>query len=216
MTPSFDKNSLRYTLSEIRQKADMFRAEHWPSDVIPVDIEMILERAGFDLEPVPGMKQGCDTVACISPDLKTISIDQETMLDERQAFFLRSSLAHELGHAILHRKFFEWQKEKRMQTIPQWISFVRECHENLFPYWFEDDAWEFAGCLLVPRSHLERSLRKVLTRVPEGYLKELPSDIVRQYIASAVHREFEVNAQAVEIRLRKEDLFPQPLNSADR
>ena len=169
----FDKDSVTFSLREIREKADNFRQKQWPQESIPIDIEIILEKMGFILEPVHNIKRDSDTISCLSPDLKTISIDIETMLDERQAFLLRFSLAHELGHYVLHRPFFEHQKEQNFKTIQQWISFVRDCSsQNILPEYFEQSADEFAGRFLVPQNHLEQESKNILKKT---YTKELKS-----------------------------------------
>lgn len=207
MTRSFDSNALRHTLAEIRQRADEFRATHWPDGSVPVDIEIILEKMDLCPEPIAGLKRACDTVACLSPDLRTISVDQETMMDRHQSFFFRFSLAHEIGHLVLHRKFFEWQSDRKLQTIQEWVTFVRECSEKIFPTWFERDADEFAGRLLVPRTDLEDALKIALDSHQEDELATFPPDIVRECLAREIHRKFEVNAPVIAIRLRKEQLY---------
>ena len=199
----------RYSLREIREKVERFRSEHWPQGTVPVDIEMILERAGYVLEPIAGMKEECDLVACIAPDARTISVDQQTMLDQKQYFFYRSSLAHELGHAVLHRGFLEWQRKQGIRTIQEWAAFVHKCHDDPVFGWFDSHAWEFAGGLLVPRARLEEEVQKAKARIPKRYLKQvqrLPSDVMHDYIASAIYRLFEVNVPLIKSRLRKERL----------
>ena len=208
MTSPFRPNALRHTLSEIREKADAFRAHHWPSGSIPVDIDLIVEQIGIYLEPIAGLKRACDTVACLSPDMTTISVDQETMMDQHQAFFFRFSLAHEVGHLILHGRFFESQRSRKVSTIREWVTYVQECSQSAFPAWFEQDADEFAGRLLVPRGHLKEALDKALSAHQNDDLCGFPPDVVRECLAKEIHRVFEVNAPVIAIRLRKEKLYP--------
>lgn len=137
MTDSFDMTSLQYRRDDIRREADSFRQKHWPDDTIPVDIELIVEQMGLDLEPISGMKNGSAITASLCPDLKTICIDLETMLDPRQEVYLRFSLAHEIGHLVLHRQFFEWQKEQGLCTVRDWIAFVRQCSGHILAHRFE-------------------------------------------------------------------------------
>lgn len=207
MTDSFDKRTLYVTQEQINEKVRLFRSEHWPRDTIPVDIELIIELQGLVLEPISGMKRDVDITACLCPDLQTIVVDLETMCDPRQAFYFRFSIAHEVGHLVLHRVFFQWQKACGIRSVREWVRLVRKCNTELFPYRFERDADEFAGQLLVPRNHLEKALKGAWTPQQREEVKGFPAESVREFLASRIYRHFEVNPKVIAIRLEREGLY---------
>jgi len=208
MKDHFDRKTLSYTRREIQDLADGFRTTHWPDNRIPIDIELIIEQMGMDIEPVSRFKQDIDIVAALCPDLKTISVDLETLLDDRQLFFLRFSLAHELGHLILHKPFFEWYSSRTSSaTVREWVVFLQEQDRGIFSSRLEKDADEFAGRLLVPPDHLRREASQEISRLGISDTSIVSTDEGRDCLARAIHRRFEVNVQVVAIRLRIEDIL---------
>ncbi|MCX7044898.1 MAG: ImmA/IrrE family metallo-endopeptidase [Candidatus Sumerlaeota bacterium] len=204
----FPKSVSRFSRTDIQKQADDFRAKHWPSGALPVDIEIIIERLGMDIEPLHNLKESCDITACLCPDLKTIAVDMSTMMDQRQLVYYRFSLAHEIGHLILHKDFFEWQYAQNLKTISQWIEFVKEANNNLFPDCAESDANEFAGRLLVPRDQLKKETERLLSQISKEDLAQASDDAVRKHIASRISRPFLVSSQTIAIRLEREGLYP--------
>lgn len=83
----------------IEQIAEKFREDYWDSG-IPVDIELIIEKElKLDLIPVSQMKRDYGVEAFISLNLKEIYYDSD-IIETR----IRFSMAHEVGHMILHRE----------------------------------------------------------------------------------------------------------------
>ncbi len=90
----------------IRRKAEEFRKEFVrPPNQIPVPIIDIIElKLELTPIPVPNMLKSIDVDAFLSNDLKSIYVDQDIYFDDRYLNRLRFSLAHEVGHLILHEK----------------------------------------------------------------------------------------------------------------
>ncbi len=140
----------------IRDKADSFRRKYInPPTLVPVPIEEIIE---FDLKITPwpknGLLQKIDIDGFLSNDLKYIFIDEDIYNDPRQENRLRFTLAHEVGHFILHRKEIQACK---FRSENDWIHFREEIQEEDL-LWFEQQAYEFAGRLLVPVSLLKKEI----------------------------------------------------------
>src|SRR4030042_3889922 len=91
---------------ELKQKADEFRIKHW-GDAVPIEIEQIIEsKLGIEIIPIPGLYKQCNDDALISSDWKIIYVDNDNYIDDRYYNRLRFSLAHEVGHLILHKDLY--------------------------------------------------------------------------------------------------------------
>ncbi|MCX7013101.1 MAG: ImmA/IrrE family metallo-endopeptidase [Candidatus Sumerlaeota bacterium] len=199
----------RLTQNVIRAKADQFRLDYWRLDKIPVDIDLAIERYGLDIAPLPGLRALCAQEACVSMDCSTIWVDYTPANNLAQDFRLRFSLAHELGHLLLHREILEWIPQSGVQSVLEWAKRIREVSADLYSSRLEKDADEFAGRLLVPRNDLERETRKVLDATPnQQYLRSFRADPVREHLARKIHRAFQVNVPVIETRLRIEEVYP--------
>lgn len=149
----------------IRKVAENVREKYvTPVDQIPVPIEEILEfKLGFSIEPEWQLRDRTDAEAILLGDLKTIKIDNHCYFNEHLVKRLRFTLAHELGHFFLHNQEIQ---SFRFNSIEDWINFRKSIDEDDLE-WFEKQANEFAGRLLVPRESL---FNKILER-KEGFKK---------------------------------------------
>jgi Zn-dependent peptidase ImmA (M78 family) len=96
------------SIEKIRTIADEFRSQYWPQDTIPIDIFKILEfELDIEIRSVLNLKEAGDIDALLLGDLKTIVIDQNDFLNERAQNRLRFSVAHEIGHFVLHSDIFQ-------------------------------------------------------------------------------------------------------------
>ena len=99
-----------YSFMDIKDIVDEYRRQYPMLQTIPVDIEAFLE---FDLkiniEPSADLKNRVQAEAMISLDFSTIYVDKEAFCNEKLWNRLRFSLAHELGHLVLHKDFFDRQ-----------------------------------------------------------------------------------------------------------
>jgi len=97
--PYFDKK-------KIEEEAENFRKKFW-NNSIPVDIETIIDvKLKIYIIPILGFLRLASVDALISSDYKSIYVDKEVYLDERRHNRLRFSLAHEIGHFVLHKKVY--------------------------------------------------------------------------------------------------------------
>ncbi|MBM4140514.1 MAG: ImmA/IrrE family metallo-endopeptidase [Nitrospira sp.] len=134
---------------DLRKKADEFLHEHHPSGNIPVPIEEIVEfDFGINIVPVLGLQREFEVEGFISGDLKSIYVDEYIYTDRITRY--RFTLAHEIGHVVLHRHLYASHKFK---SIPRWKEFINSLTEEEHS-WLEYQGYAFAGLVLVPKQHL--------------------------------------------------------------
>jgi len=122
---------------------------------VPIDIFEIVEfELGLDVVPRPGLKAEEDLDAYITVDCTQVVVDYEMYLakeDSPSHRRARFSVAHELGHSILHKDLIEGIE---ISSELNW----RDFQGNYMTYEhfarLEIQAHEFAGRLLVPRQAL--------------------------------------------------------------
>jgi Zn-dependent peptidase ImmA (M78 family) len=179
---------------ELKQKADEFRFKYW-GDMVPVDIEQIIEfKLGIEIIPIPGLYKQCNADALISSDWRTIYVDNDNYLDDRYYKRLRFSLAHEVGHFILHQDLYASFNIKSFEDFYNIIDQLNNEYGII-----ESHANRFANFLLVPRETLEIEKEKVLDQHPE--IKKLDIASVNSYIAIPLGKMFKVSQEVIEISL---------------
>ncbi|PIW98962.1 MAG: hypothetical protein COZ80_07875 [Ignavibacteria bacterium CG_4_8_14_3_um_filter_37_9] len=199
MEGNFELNIPEYTSDEISQKADETLSGYdsgWP-----IEVDLIVEKKyGLDLIPLNGLKYLSSTDAFLSGDLKEIDYDPDVI-----SYRTRFSIAHELGHYILHKDSIV---KLRINSYASWKSTLEE-----IPNWIwraaESQANEFAGKLLVPRKLLIQSLvdyKEELGQIHELYNKN--KNIVYEYLAIPLSKKFEVSQDVIKIRLMNEKINP--------
>jgi hypothetical protein len=155
---------------DLWQRADRFREDVWPSNNIPVDVMEIVEfELGLEFRAITSLRTDDDVDALLLGDWQTIIVDQGLFMDDRYSNRLRFSIAHELGHYILHRDVFE---QIPHTTAEDWIVFMRDIPEKEYSY-IEYHANEFAGRFMVPPKALENELEEALVLVEQNGLSRL-------------------------------------------
>lgn len=197
------------TIDDIRKTVDQFRTQYWARDTIPVDIFEIVEfELGMEIRTILNLKEAGDVDALLLGDFNTIVVDQNDFLNERSQSRLRFSVAHEVGHFMLHRDIFS---HIEYSSIAELIDFFDRIPDEQY-YWIEQHAYEFAGRLLVPRENLIEKLNDAVTLAKKmGFdAWDTSGDSTHQYIAHGIARHFEVSGQVIEKRLIRENLWPPP------
>lgn len=195
------------TIADIRRAVDDFRKLYWSKDTIPVDIFEIVEfELGIEIRTIFNLKEAGDVDALLLGDLKTIAVDQNDFLNDRAQNRLRFSIAHEIGHLVLHKDTFS---KIQYSAIDEWISFFQKIPEDQYT-WIEQHAYEFAGSLLVPREKLIEKLNDAVALAKSSGFDAWDSsgDSTRQFVAHGIARDFEVSDQVIEKRLIRENLWP--------
>ncbi|MFH1259067.1 MAG: ImmA/IrrE family metallo-endopeptidase [Elusimicrobiota bacterium] len=96
---------------EIKTYVSKFLHEHNPSLKIPVPIEEIAEfDLGIDIIPIPGLMDVLNIDGFISSNLKELEVD-EYIYSNRPTRY-RFTLAHEIGHIVMHVGILKFGKKK--------------------------------------------------------------------------------------------------------
>jgi Zn-dependent peptidase ImmA (M78 family) len=179
---------------------------------LPVPIEEIVDlKLRLHIVATSGMRARLLLDGCTSKDFQSIFIDAELYNDPRLETRYRFTLAHEVGHLVLHRQILEkvsWSSPEEYKIFEDRLSEAERSK-------FEWQAYEFAGLLLVPPDQLtsvaQYWLPLVLSTVEEAKVHDLTRDV---YLGSAVDLwctkiapRFHVSARVIEKRLKSESLF---------
>lgn len=190
---------------QISALAHQKRKEWWPGETLPVDIELIIEtKLDIAIDPVAMMRDEAGVDACLSSDRSLLHVDLNYYINPKMLGRVRFSLAHEVGHWVLHKDLFDCYLAHAPDNPIQWARLVREIYDD-YAYLYEHQADEFASCLLVPESELRQIAGPILdtmrSRIPG--LDNFSGDSVRNMIAPKINQHFGVSPGTIEVRLRK-------------
>lgn len=184
----------------IKKKVELFRNKYC-DDVLPVNIEKIIElKLNIRIIPSLGLKQQCDTDAFISSDWKDVRVDNDLYQDDRYQNRLRFSLAHEVGHFILHKDIYPSLKINSLETFYKFYDEIPQKEYNHL----EIQANRFAGYLLIPNNELitrRESLLKEKELIKYLGKESGDSDILNSYIATPLAQDFGVSESAMRVAL---------------
>lgn len=184
---------------ESEEAAEAFIAKHHPSRDIPIPIEKIVE-IELEISVVPIMnlmsREGID--AFLSHDFKELYIDYNHYFGQTNRS--RFTLAHEVGHLVLHRKVVSGIK-----TVKEWRKFI--LGEGVGRAFYEIHADNFAGCLLMPRAEVTKEYQilkeAALKSLKAAGMKKIDDKTLISFIANQIAKKFDVSPKAAEIRLSK-------------
>jgi Zn-dependent peptidase ImmA (M78 family) len=177
-------------------------------DTIPIDIEKLLDnQLRLNIIPFPNLLNNFEINAFTSSDLRKIYVDEYLYTNLEQQF--RFTLAHELGHNILHSKIY---RQVSIKDISSYVDFLNKIDEREYSY-LEFQANCFAGLFLIPSKHLEAQFK--------NYIEDAMSFITRKFrltkrndyldlaimiIAKKLNPIFKVHPRPIEIRIEKQGL----------
>lgn len=196
-----------HSKERIWQEADRLRAAHPAGRSLPVKVLDLAEfDLGLDLVPAEGLREQLDIEALLMGDLRSILVDPHAFMSPRLEYRLRFSVAHEIGHLILHRDIYGGLKHA---TAKEWFDYISAIPDVEYG-WVEWQAYEFAGRLLVPPETLRAGFQGAIrTAKAAGYADWLAAhEAALDYIATCIAPKFGVSAEVVAKRLRVEKLWP--------
>lgn len=156
-------NSPRYKMVDVSFAAENFLKEFNPANQLPIPIEEIVElKMKIGIMVIPGLKKLLGIDSFISSNFSQITIDEfsYTKFAERTRF----SIAHEIGHIILHKNWYENHGPK---TIDDYLIFHEKIDRETYKF-LEIQASTFAGLVLVPTKLLLEELKKRLGKIPNN------------------------------------------------
>ena len=174
----------------------------------PVDVERIVDLdLQVDIAPHPG-RRNLEIESFLSEDMRTIWVSQY-VCDNVEVRY-RFSLAHELGHIVLHKRIFE---SFSFSDVVEWKDLCLSIHPNDYSI-LEAQANNFAGLLLVPRSCLETEFKRALSSVAymieratsKGAARDQYLDYALGAVADELKPIFNVSGQTLKIRMAKDRL----------
>lgn len=185
------------TYDDIRRYSDDFISKYNPSRTIPTPIEEIVEiKFGIDIIPLPGLHQSYNVDGFIYSDLKAIAVDESVYFNRPARY--RFTLAHEIGHRILHKDFYEQYKFK---LISEWKDFIKSISDKDYSY-LEYHAYCFAGLILVPPKQLLSITKKAISHIEkEGISLKKSWDFAWDYISEHLAKEFVASKEVIIRRL---------------
>ena len=124
-------------------------------------------------------------------------------MDPRRENRLRFTYAHEIGHLILHEKEI---RETTFRTPEDWIHFREDFLEDDLN-WFESQAYEFAGRLLVPKEKLFEEIQGLHAKIKEfRVLAGDEEESLIEAVSGVICEKFKVSRDVIQKRIRKEKL----------
>jgi Zn-dependent peptidase ImmA (M78 family) len=177
----------------IKERADLFRKKYW-DDTIPIEIEEIIDlKMQINVIPIPAKGLGD---AFITSKWDNIYVDYDKYSDERYTNRLRFSLAHEIGHFVLHKGIYNTFK---INTLIDFYKFIIEIPQK--EYWaLEYQANRFANHLLIPRNQLIIEKDKVI-KEKNGSFNKIDKKVLNSYLAIPLSEIFGVSEDPIAIAL---------------
>ena len=135
--------------SKIIAEVESVMGNYWGGR-FPVDVEEICDGLNIGIVPVPNLSRGFHIDAYISAGFSTICVDEDELGKESSRY--RFSVAHELGHYILHRRYYP----DSIYDVGEWLEVSRTIANN----YAEFQANFFAANLLVPSAELAEMMNE--------------------------------------------------------
>lgn len=183
-------------LADVVNAANNFLKTYHSSFDLPIPIEEIVEhKMDIAIFAVPGIKSLIGVDAFINSDFSQITVDEDCFVrfPERTRF----SIAHEVGHLILHKGWYEKYGPK---TFEDYLSSHDKADEQIYKF-TEIQAQTFAGLILVPTDLLVNELKKRLGRIPSLESPEVLAPVVQD-----LPEIFKVSDAVILRRLQKEGI----------
>ena len=195
---------------EIARAVDTFTVQVniQPHCAPPVDVLSIVEiELGLDPVPYPDLFDTFHVDACLMVDMTGIYIDQKAFYDWEagdrwEEKRLRFSLAHELGHFVLHESEIRANSFGSIEDFRRWAG-NRANHQTA-----EYQADEFAGRLLAPIDVLTDIYDRECARLDGLSPGWRRIEDARRRLARVIAPRLGVNAQVVETRFDREGIWP--------
>ena len=185
---------------DIKKAAQHFLKVYHPQNNYPVPIEEIIEFGlNINIIPMPGLHDVLDTDGFLSSNLKDISVDEYIFLHRAGRY--RFTLAHEIAHFTLHKNLY---RQNNFTKIIEWKKFIEDFPEKQY-HWFEWQANEFAGLVLVSPALLRERFTYQLKKIKSLNVKEC--DVIIEWVIELLTRDFEVSSEVIRIRLTKDSLI---------
>lgn len=187
----------------LRERAEAFLREHRAWGSVPVPIEDIIDlRMKIDIIPLPGLLRSFNIDAFLSSDCRSITVD-ESVYEHRVPHRYRFSLAHEVGHAVLHRPIFTALEFNTIRQYKRTLAELTDFDVNRMEW----QAYSFAGLILVPSPDLATHFAVAIQRAEAAGISVADYwDEAVAYISNALVSVFKVSDQVISRRIEYDNL----------
>jgi len=188
---------------EIKKRADEFRQKFW-GDLLPVNAEDVVEvKLKMKIVPTPNIRRFYGVDAWTAINLKMMYVDNDLFLDNRQKNRLKFSLAHELGHCVLHQNIY---KQVNINNIYKFSEILLDLISEEKYNYLEVQANKFANYFLIPRERLKIEKAKLIERLKNDseFSKLADSKMQNSFLAISLANVFGVSSEAMEIALNED------------
>lgn len=177
---------------------------------IPVDVENIVEfDLKIELRPVTDVLRRAGVDALLLSNREAIIVDHDRYMQENMSNRLRFTIAHEIGHYVLHEKVYS---ETKFSSVQEWADFIQSIPDEDYN-WLEWQCHEFAGLLLVDGDILKEKFEAKLKAAYEKlkgtefeHLSSLPEPAI-ETIAGEIGKDFGVSSYPIMKRLQRLKLW---------
>jgi hypothetical protein len=198
--PHYETDELERACAELLGELASIRPRSTATALSTDALLVLVERRADDLDLYADLSaEGADVEAVtefVPGQRPRVRIRRQLGEAERHAHRLRTTLAHELAHVVLHD--FIWWFDQGTLDPPTASALSPRCHRGRSggqTDWMEWQAAYAAGALLMPLD----ALRLLLERTERGGLFERSSAGREQ--VRRVQRSFDVSAEAARVRL---------------
>ncbi len=180
---------MRKSNETIEQYAIDFLRQYNSDDIVPVPIEQIVEiTLGINIVPIKELLREHHVDGFLSHNCQTIYIDEDNYMS--QVNRSRFTLAHEIGHLLMHRYIV-----KSIKTLTMWKFSILGVGTGRAIY--ETEANIFTGYILIPTNKLlniyQNARQKIIECVKTLKRAIPPNNKIIPYVASEVARIFAVS-----------------------
>lgn len=185
-------------VNEIEQHVTLVLDKYWDNK-LPIDIELICEKMDINLIPIPGLKSLSSTDGFLPRSLNEIYWDPN-VVEVR----VRFTVAHELGHFILHKNLIS---DLNFSSIEEWKDFCSNIH-SLERNKAESQANIFAAKILVPKDLLVQEIINMKSEISTA-LKALhnnDSELLLEYVCIPIAKIFKVSEETIKYRILNEEI----------
>ena len=202
-----------HSYPDIKKIVGDYRDSCGLEEQIPVDVEKLVDVIlKINVIPIPSLYRSYEIDAFISNDFKKIYVDEYLYINLESQY--RFTLAHELGHMVLHQSFYRQYGIKDIASYHRYINSITEDEYTLL----ETQANNFAGLFLVPPGPLETHFREQAKEIVhfislkfKGLKREKYYGMAIELIAHKLSPIFNVHYQPILIRIERDklsDLIP--------
>lgn len=186
---------------QLAKVAEDFLRLHHPEGTLPIPIEEIIDlKLGISIVSVPKLRDVHGVDAYTSSDFSSITIDD--FCYQHRETRARYSLAHEVGHILLHKSYYEglnindWENYLNFQTAVVASENI-EIQKNI-----ENQAYILANMLLVPVNDLRQRVDGLATEYG-GSIRNVPADVMA-WFRNELCTEYCVSGEVVERAILRE------------